>query len=48
MLPLPPELSPHSFRSAVITDLLSECVPLEAVQRLASGIVTLSALISIW
>ena len=32
---LPPELSPHSFRVAVITDLLTQGVPLEDVQRLA-------------
>ena len=30
---LPPELSPHSFRVAVITDLLTQGVPLEDVQR---------------
>ena len=32
---LPSELSPHSFRVAVITDLLTQGVPLEDVQRLA-------------
>ena len=32
---LPGELSPHSFRVAVITDLLTQGVPLEDVQRLA-------------
>ena len=32
---LPPTLSPHSFRVAVITDLLSQGVPLEDVQLLA-------------
>ena len=30
---LPPALSPHSFRVAVITDLLTQGVPLEDVQR---------------
>ena len=32
---LPPRLSPHSFRVATITDLLSQGVPLEDVQYLA-------------
>jgi integrase/recombinase XerD len=32
---LPDRLSPHSFRGAVITDLLSQGVPLEDVQNLA-------------
>lgn len=32
---LPPLLSPHSFRVAVITDLLEQGIPLEDVQRLA-------------
>jgi integrase/recombinase XerD len=32
---LPPELSPHSFRVTVITDLLTQGVPLEDAQRLA-------------
>lgn len=32
---LPPRLSPHSFRVATITDLLSQGVPLEDVQNLA-------------
>jgi integrase/recombinase XerD len=32
---LPQRLSPHSFRVAVITDLLEQGVPLEDVQRLA-------------
>lgn len=32
---LPARLSPHSFRVAVITDLLEQGVPLEDVQRLA-------------
>ena len=32
---LPSDLSPHSFRVAVITDLLTQGVPLEDVQRLA-------------
>ena len=31
---LPVELSPHSFRVGVITDLLSQGVPLEEVQNL--------------
>ena len=32
---LPPELSPHSFRIAVVTDLLAQGVLLEEVQHLA-------------
>lgn len=32
---LPPNLSPHSFRVTTITDLLSQNIPLEDVQRLA-------------
>ena len=32
---LPDRLSPHSFRVATITDLLSQGVPLEDVQNLA-------------
>ncbi len=32
---LPSRLSPHSFRVATITDLLSQGVPLEDVQNLA-------------
>ena len=32
---LPPSLSPHSFRVAVITDLLTQGVSLDEVQRLA-------------
>jgi site-specific recombinase XerD len=32
---LPPRLSPHSFRVAIITDLLAQGVPLEDVQHLA-------------
>jgi integrase/recombinase XerD len=32
---LPSRLSPHSFRVAVITDLLEQGVPLEDVQHLA-------------
>jgi site-specific recombinase XerD len=32
---LPPELSPHSFRVATITDLLHQGVALEDVQQLA-------------
>ena len=32
---LPTRLSPHSFRVATITDLLSQGVPLEDVQYLA-------------
>lgn len=32
---LPSRLSPHSFRVAAITDLLSQGVPLEDVQYLA-------------
>ena len=30
-----PDLSPHSFRVAIITDLLTQGVPLEDVQLLA-------------
>ena len=33
---LPPIFSPHSFRVLVVTDLLSQDVPLEDVQYLAS------------
>lgn len=33
---LPSRLSPHSFRVAAITDLMSQGVPLEDVQMLAS------------
>ncbi len=32
---LPDRLSPHSFRVAAVTDLLTQGVPLEAVQYLA-------------
>ena len=32
---LPPVFSPHSFRVLVVTDLLSQDVPLEDVQYLA-------------
>ena len=32
---LPDDLTAHSFRVATITDLLSQSVPLEDVQRLA-------------
>jgi integrase/recombinase XerD len=32
---LPERLSPHSFRVTAITDLLSQCIPLEDVQYLA-------------
>jgi site-specific recombinase XerD len=32
---LPARLSPHSFRVAIITDLLAQGVPLEDVQYLA-------------
>ncbi|MFT3920956.1 MAG: tyrosine-type recombinase/integrase [Myxococcales bacterium] len=32
---LPMDLSPHSFRAATVTDLLSQGVPLEDVQYLA-------------